>query len=783
MSKLNLRLFRMITGHIGQFIAVTLVIAIGLMTYVAFTMSMINLENSVELYYDESNFADIYVELVKVPERAVKEIAAMPGVKLAQGRISFDVPLKIGDTDEKVTVRVISEPEAEDKVNDVYHFDKGRIRNRSKDVYVYRTFANARGIQVGDTITPQILGETYNLTVQSVTSSPEFVYLMENEMSLLPAPSRFGVVWVAEEFAMKSFGMNAYYNQILIQAEEGQDVERLMNRVEDRLERYGVRRIYQQKDQLSARIVHEEIDGGKKSAQTIPFIFLGVAAAIMGVMISRTVRNDRTSIGVFKSMGYTNGQIMWHYTKYCTVIGLVGATIGIVLGSLTAAGMTDLYASQFFSVPYLRIRLYPQYMAMAIVLSVIFSIVAGLWGSRGVLKVHPADSMRPEPPRMGKHSILERTWIWRYISFSEKIAVRNLLRVKKRTVFIILGIALTYSITLMPMFQSSAFDTIFVDHYSKFLRMDYNINFSQPVSEHAVNEIQSLVEVSDIAPKLEYPFQIKSKWRKKIVTVIGVPRKSNMYGFVDTNGNTVDLPEEGVFMSEGLAKLLDVQAGDLVKVETFIPGREDVFMPVERVIKQQLGSNVYMDLSYMQRQLLDDNLINGVYVNTHDPIKKELQNIKRVASVQSMEDLVNIYQEFLQLTLASVGILIVFSGILGFAIVYNSTIMSILERRLEFSSLRVMGLSQNEIFFILLRENVIMTLFGILLGIPIGTAMLESVMAAFSTELYSLEVEFTWSHYGLTAILTLIFVLIAQVATYSRIKRLDFIEALKNRMT
>jgi putative ABC transport system permease protein len=256
-----------------------------------------------------------------------------------------------------------------------------------------------------------------------------------------------------------------------------------------------------------------------------------------------------------------------------------------------------------------------------------------------------------------------------------------------------------------------------------------------------------------------------------------------MYAFKTLEGKKIALPSEGLLITEGLAKFLRVQAGDNLKINTFIPGRDDQQVRIISIIDQSLGMNIYMDLTYMQNMFLERGIINGAMVTTNNEIKDELADVPKISSVQSNGDLIAIFKEFLKLTLASVSILIVFSGVLGFAIVYNSSVMSLLERKLEFSSLRVMGFRKNEIFFILLRENVVMTVIGIIIGIPLGRAMLTAMSSSFSTELYTMKVDVPFNAYVLTAVLTFVFVVLAQVATYSRIHRLDFIEALKNRMT
>ncbi len=782
MRKMDKRLLRMVRSHVGQFIAISLVISVGLLTYVSFTMAMSNLENSLNYYYDTSNFADIYVETFKVPKKGVEDVLKISGVKHAQGRLQYDVPLKVEDESEKVTVRIESLPKTDYKINDLYFHSGTTLKTPSKDAYVFNQFGQVRGMHLGDTIRPQILGEQFELSIKAFVSSPEYVYLMENEQSMLPAPGKFGVVFVSEEFAMNSFGMNGYYNQVLIKADPGVNVDLLQDRVENTLDRYGIKRIYQKKDQLSHRLVSEEIEGGKKMAKTVPFVFLLVAASIMVIMISRTVRNDRVSIGVFKSMGYTNFEIVMHYTKYCVMIGLVGSLIGVSLGMLLGAVITQMY-TQFFYIPFLKIVFYPGYLSVAILLSTVFSVAAGLMGARSVLGVHPAESMRPEPPKKGHRTVFERTRLWRYLSFTEKMVMRNLLRNKKRFIFITLGIALTYAITMVPMFQSNAFDDIFIRHYSEFLKMDYNINFSEPVKDTALSDIKHLIEYREMEPKLEYPFEVEHDWKKKVVTVVGIWSDSKMYAFKTVNGDRISLPSEGLLITEGLAKFLGVEVGDTLKINTFIPGRDDQQVRIVSIIDQSLGMNIYMDLTYMQDMFLEHGLINGAMVTTNDEIKDELADVPKISSVQSNRDLISIFKEFLKLTLASVSILIVFSGVLGFAIVYNSSVMSLLERKLEFSSLRVMGFKKNEIFFILLRENIVMTIMGIALGIPLGRAMLSAMSSSFSTELYTMKVDVPFNAYVLTGVLTFTFVVLAQIATYSRIYRLDFIEALKNRMT
>ena len=245
----------------------------------------------------------------------------------------------------------------------------------------------------------------------------------------------------------------------------------------------------------------------------------------------------------------------------------------------------------------------------------------------------------------------------------------------------------------------------------------------------------------------------------------------------------MEINEGDVFVSEGLANVLAVERGDPLWIETFIPDREDQEIKVTQVIQQNLGANIYMEINTMREFFLDAGYTNGVYIDSNADVKAGLEDFRFVGSVQTLFDLQDVYMEFMDLMIYSLGVMLFFGGVLGFAIVYNATILSINERRLEFSALQIMGFSKQEIFRMLLRENLVLSTIGILAGIPLSVVMMDSVMKQFSTDLYSLRIEWEPIMFAQAAFFTILFVWIAEAATYQKIKRLDFIEALKNRIT
>ncbi|AKL96301.1 ABC transport system permease protein [Clostridium aceticum] len=785
MKKLDVRLFRLIKNSKGQFISTALMIILALTIYVSFSMVADNLYNTIYHYYDITNFGDVFIEVVRVPKSAIDQLHTIEGVEMAQGRISSDVPLRVENPEEKVRVRIVSLPQESQPINGLYTIEGRDLQGESKAAVMLQQFSDARGIMLEDRIVPYIAGREYPLDVVGIVGSPEYIYLMENEQTLMPAAEKFGVIYVTEDFAQSVLGYQGSYNEVMIKIDQQyiHRIDSIVDEIEDQLDRYGVRRTIKREDQLSHRMMMEEVDQLETMATAITLLFLIVAAVIINIILSRTVKNDRMSIGVMKALGYSNFSILGHYTKFSLLMGLVGSVIGILLSLPLSQAFTNLYI-MYMNIPMFQMEVYYIYFFYGILLTSGFCVVSGLMGARSVLKILPADSMRPEAPKTGGRIWLEKVkFIWNNISFSWKMVIRNILRNKRRAAFLVVGIALTYAITMVPIFMSSVWTNIFTLQYGKFQTMDYNIDFAHPMSSHVLRELSQVIEIDHIEPKTEIPFELRNGWRKKAVSIVGLPRDTRFYHFESPGGYPVVLPSNGIILAERLAEALDVTVGDEIFIKNFMPDQEDKFVEVKGIVEQYLGTNAYMDIEAVNNLLGEKGVVTGALLDSKDEVVLKLQNVKNIRQVQSVEDMKNSFLEFMDMIIYSVGVLMLFGGILGFAIVYNITIISINERLMEFSSLRVMGFDKKEIYKMISRENTLMTFIGILVGIPVGYGMCAGIVSALSTDLFSIPLIINPSSYFFTAMATIVFVVIAQLATMRKIYRLNFMEALKNRIS
>ncbi len=782
-KKLNLRLFRQIKSTKGQFISITLMVIIALAIFISMNMVSDNLSVSLETFYEMTNFTDLFTEVVRIPQSAIEGLESIPGVSKAQGRVRTDVLFKVDNQNEKVRVRLISIPEEENILNENYIIEGEKHPEKINEVAVLQQFATARNIKVGDRITPVIAGKEYNFFVSGIIANPEYIYLMENEMNLLPAPDKFGILYISEEMAQNILGYQASFNEVVIKLDdyENSNLEEVIEDVEDYLEPYGLIRTIKKDNQLSNSIMNQELNQLDSMSVSITILFLGVAGVIIYIMLMRLVNNDRISIGVLKAIGYSNFEVLLHYLKYAVLIGIAGSVIGIILSIPIAAGFTNLYI-MYMNIPILETQLHYRYFFYGFTLTIVFCIIAGYFGTRKVLKIMPSDSMKPEAPEVGGRIWIEKiSLFWEKLTFSWKMVFRNMFRNKKRAIILVLGISLTYGITMVPLYMSLIWNTLFDVQYKVFQTMDYNVVFSKPFNENIIKDISKIVDSEHIEPKIEYPFELQNGWKKKTINVIALKRDTKVYNFRENEETPIFLEEKGIILSEIVAKNLNAKKGDIITLNNYLPGKDDITVKISGITEQYLGSNAYIDIDYFRSLLGEKDLVTGVYINSEDDVIEKLQDIKYIGKVESNRDMMDTFMEYMDLIIYSVGVMMIFGAILGFAIVYNVTIININERSLEISSLRVLGFEKKDVYCMISKENSIMTILGILLGIPVGRAMCGGIISSVSEDLMTIPLLIEPSTYLYTAIATVIFVVIAQLATMKKIYQIDFMDALKSR--
>jgi putative ABC transport system permease protein len=791
MNVLSRKLWRTIWNTKGQFLAVVAVVMVGISVYISMSTAFYNLNRSVNLFYEENNFGDYYFHVIRAPVQITRQIESVPGVMKATGRIQKDVPV-MKENDQRATVRLTSFPlPMEDEVNRLQLLT-GRLfekypQSGGVEILLDPQYAQVNGLLVNNTINVVAEGKQVPLTVVGTATSPEFIYPMKDAASLMPEPKSFGIVMLPQNQAEQVLNMTGQINQVVLKLTPGVNEKKVAEQVKSILKPYGNLADYPRKQQLSNAVMQGELDGLKAQGRILPVIFLVIAAFIQLIMLGRMIKSQRLQIGVMKALGYDNRQIMLHYTGYSLMVALAGALLGTLLGLLLASVFSQAYA-QFFNLPEAIGGINLTAIGYGFSLSFAVGAAAGLTASRGVVAVNPADAMRAEPPKSAHKLLLERwNWLWRKLAPAWKMSLRSVLRNRERTGMTLLGVVFAVGMLVMSFFAKDSIDYMLKTHFYQEQHYDYLLRFASPVREGELFNISRLEGVTAAEPIFEVPVKVHFEGRSEDDLLLGLPLDVSLKSLTGEQGQPLQLPEEGVLISQRTAAKLGVQVGDRVTVETLLglgPSRSGSFK-IAGINRQLVGSGSFVTLAQANRVLQERRLISGAMLKV-DPgktmqLEKELNEMTGVSSILSRQKELENFNQNLGTMIYSISIMIIFSVILGFAIVYNSSVISFGERKRELASLRVVGFTSREVSGLLLKENLLQTLAGVALGLPFGKFISEQYMKAVSTDLFTLPVVVYPLTYVLSAAGGIFFIMVAHLFAAKGVKRLDLVEVLKNR--
>ncbi|MDD4766467.1 MAG: ABC transporter permease [Desulfotomaculaceae bacterium] len=794
MSILTKKLWRTIKTTRGQFLAVTAVVMLGITIYISMSTVSYNMLRSRDTFYREYNFADYYFHVIKAPEGVLRQIESVPGVTGATGRIQKDVPV-LRDNGERATARLTSYPLPMNTELNRLRVLSGRLFEKypagsEAEVLLDPQYAAATRLAPGDTVKIVAEGKQVPLTVVGAATAPEFIYPMKDTASIIPEYGSFGIFMVPHNQVQEILNLSGQVNQIVIKIAPGADEKVVADRVESILEPYGSLASYPRRLQLSDAVLGVEIEQLQIMARFLPSIFLGIAALVEFVMLGRLVKTQRSQIGTMKAIGYDNLQILWHYTSYAVLVGLLGAALGSLTGVLMASSLSKVFAI-FFNLPEVISGVSFQALLYGFVLSIAVGAIAGLTASRGVLTIQPAESMRTATPKAAGNIFLENwSWFWHRLSATWKMGLRTVFRNRFRTAVTMLGVVFATGMLVVSFFYQDTVDVMIDEYFSE--KYDFFVRFTEPVKESELLSISRLEGVTKAEPVFEIPVKIRQGGRSQDELLTGLRPGPGMQGLSGPDGSPLTLPDEGLLISSSTAKKLQVDVGDEVQVETLLPigpARESK-IKIMGVHERFIGGTSYLSLQQANRIMQEDQLISGAMLKTDAGlaplVEKKLNDMTGVSSILSQRAVMESFTEQLGFMYYFIFVMVAFALVLGFAIVYNTSVISFAERKKELASLRVIGFTVQEVSGLLLKENLLQTLLGVALGLPFGRYIAGAYINAMMTSsdvysTYSFKIVIYPLTYVLSALGGILFIMAAYRLAVRGIKTLDLVEVLKTK--
>ncbi|MEZ6133674.1 MAG: FtsX-like permease family protein [Pirellulaceae bacterium] len=786
MRKLDRKLIRDLLLMQGQVVAIILVIAAGVATFVMSMCAYNSLHGSREGFYRDYRFGDIFSSVRRAPDSVLPRIAAISGVATVETRLVYDVLLDVPNMNEPATARLISVPESgENKLNKL-HVTRGRMLepHRTGEVLVSEIFADAHGFVPGDTVGAILNGRSQQLKIVGIALSPEYVIQVQPG-SIMPDNRRFGVFWISQRDLEAAFDMTGAFNSVTLKLSYDHHVEQVVDELDHLLKPFGSVGGYARDQQLSNQYLSDEISQLRGMAVMAPSIFLSVAAFLLNMVITRIVSQQREQIAALKAFGYTNWEVGWHYMNMVLVISLVGTLLGTLFGIWLASGMTSLYHT-YYRFPVLELRIDRGAIALAFLLTTLAAVVGTWLAVRSAIRLPPAEAMRPEPPHSYRPTLIERVLPHGLLSPELRMVIRNVSRKPIKAGLSALGIAMAVAVMILGSFSLDAVNYMMDFQFRKAQRQDLTVTFVQPATASVVYEMNRLPGVLDSETMRSVATRIHFENRSKRVGLIGLQSNPQLYRLLNQSERPVSVPEFGIMLNTRLAEVLRVAPGDWVTVEVLEEKRPTLVLEVTKIIEEYSGANAYINKEYLHRLLKESSVASGAFLKVDsehiDQVFRELEERPGVASVAIKSAVIDAFHEAMEKSVLIMRSFIAgFAAVIAIGVVYNSARISLSERSRDLATMRVIGFSRREVSTVLLAEIALFTTVAIPLGWLIGFLLAALMVSGLDTDNYRIPLVINPSTLGMAAAVVVVATLVSAVIVQRRINALDLIGVLKTR--
>lgn len=552
--------------------------------------------------------------------------------------------------------------------------------------------------------------------------------------------------------------------------------------------------VMDREDVTSAKGFADDAERIDNIGQVFPWIFFLVAALISLTTMTRMVEEQRQQIGTLKALGYRDGAIAMKYLCYAMLATVTGAVIGVVIGEkLFPWVIMNAYGMLYLGLPEYLTPLNWEQGLLAILTSIACTGLATLFSCWREMRAKPSELMRPEPPKNGRRVLLERvTILWKHLGFTQKSTVRNLFRYKKRFFMTVIGIGGCMGLMLVGFGLQ---DSITAIAKNQFVEL-FTYQAAVVVNSESKEQKDALREQAEMFDGMGSTLEMFAQnveltaGDESMSAIMEVPQDPSVvdqfFTFRDRRSKeSYEFPEDGIAISEKTAKMLGVSVGDTIKVgEENKEGRE---VTISIIIENYVEHYIFMAPSLYEsvwQETPDYNQILMKYEDTSDRYEENLGQMMieqdGVVGVTFVSDLEAEIDDMLQALNIVIVVLIVSAGLLAFVVLYNLNNINITERKRELATLKVLGFYDMEVAEYVYRENVILTILGILAGAGIGLALHQYIIHTVEVDMMMFGRTVFPRSYLFSGLLTLVFSLFVNYMMYYRLKKIDMIESLKS---
>lgn len=762
-----------------RFISILVIVLLGVGFFAGIRAVAPDMKNTLDNYYEKTNMYDIFITSnYGIREEVEKKLEEKYNVETGY---SFDA---ITTKKEDYATKIISYNK-EDKIN-TPKLIKGKMPEKVDEVVVDNDFRSE--IKIGDKITiDSNLINNKTVTVTGYVESPLYISTERDSTNLLSGTIDY-YLYMNETNIISPVKTTAYIN---LDREES----RFSKKYEDTIKKAkkDIRKTLQEEKVTGEEWYVLDIDSNAgfyqyeqdteridNVAKVFPLVFFIVAVLICLTTMTRMVEEERSQIGTLKSLGYKDSAIMFKYILYATLATIIGSIIGVVIGYRLLPELCFEMYKNMYRLGDIKLSYYASLTFQGMIIALLCTLGATIYTCRKTLKESPANLLRPVAPAAGKRVLLERIpIIWNHLSFSHKVTVRNVFRYKKRFLMTIIGIAGCTGLILAGFGLKDCIVKMVPHQYEEIFSYQAKIALNEEKTEETINKIKENKKIKDILEVQEEAVTIDNKDTNQSVTLV-IP-KEDPDGFIklqDRKTNEHYNLNNGIIITEKLANLLEVEENDVLK----FTGTDKYEKKIAHITENYLFHYIYLPKSEYQ-----EDEYNTVLVKTKNMTEKEekelaneLKEIPGVSSITFTSSTRHVFDDTMDSFAYVSLILIVSAGALAFVVLYNLSSVNISERRRELATIKVLGFYDKEVYQYINRENTILTLIGILLGLGIGNILTMYIIKTCEIDMLMFDTTIAWPSYLYAILITMSFAILVNIILYFSLKKIDMIESLKS---
>ena len=801
--------FRTLRLTINLFFAIAIMVGLGVAFFAGLRATQPDMELSVNRWYEESNFYDLWIKSDRgITSEEVNKIKEQKDVLQIDDGYSDQIYALIEDS--RSVTWVYSMPS---KVNQL-QIKKGRLPESSQECFADSKLMEQSDLKIGDWIEFET-GE--NALVQSIKNQKYKIvgfgdtplYLTADRGSstigngkvdyffFLPKEDFVSPVMTDVYVQMKGLDEEAIYQsgydeKIKAYRTEMKKLLEEMNLGTSGLEE---KKWYILSRNENASYVEYGSDAERIGAigKVFPIIFFLVAALVALTTMTRMVEEERNQIGTLKALGYSSFSISAKYFWYALLASGLGSLLGLLAGQkVLPAIIMSAYRTLYQYLPHMLTPVSIWFSLYAVLAAIACTTLATAAACYKELLMMPAELMRPQSPKPGKRVLLERVgFVWKRLDFTGKATIRNLFRYKKRLFMTLFGIAGSTALLLVGFGVRDAILKVKTTQYTEIIKYDGEVAVDEQKNldwevEKALGEDARITQWLAIQKS---NVVVRANGEKQEVSMIIPKNLSKFSNYIALrerkNGKKIQLSENGIVITEKLARLLDVKKGDSLTLQE--GSRPSKKVKVDGITENYFLNYVYSSKEYYGKAMDTEPVFMDFWVHlkdqsesSRDSFGSDYLKYSSVKGVQFTQKANEKIADMLKTMDGVIWVLVASAGLLALVVLYNLNNINVTERKRELSTLKVLGFFDREVSAYLLRENVILTLMGILLGYVFGFLLTRFVVATAEVDILMFGRQIRLISYLLSGFITFFFTACVNIIMHFSLKRIHMLESLKS---